>query len=110
MDPTVELELISRLKKLYGRMSLDQIRKRLGVSKPVFLYLLGKSGLPLKQSRVQTITVVHWEPTKEGGSAPVLKVSRAIVRKLGLRDGTKVQWTVEKGKIVGIPLTRKESD
>jgi len=100
----VEEELIKRLKEYYGKMPLDQIRSKLGVPKNVFLYLLGKAGLPLDQKRVQTITVVHWRSTKEGGSAPVLRVSRHIVRRLGLKDGDRVQWLIEKDRLVGVPL------
>ncbi len=104
MEPEIEEELLKRLKAHYGKEPLEQIRKKLGVSKPVFTYLLGKAGLPLVQSKVQNITVVRWKPTPEGGSAPLLKVSRAVVRKLGLKDGDKVRWLIEKGRIVGIPL------
>jgi hypothetical protein len=105
MDARIEEELITRLKEHYGKMPLSQLQSKLRVSKSVFYYLLGKAGLPLEQRRVQTITVVHWRPTREGGNAPVLRVSRYIVRKMGLKDGDKVQWIIEKGRIVGIPLT-----
>jgi len=109
LNSEIEGELISRLRELHGKMPLEVIRKKLGVSKPLLLYLLGKAGLPLKRTRIQTITVVRWKPTKEGGSAPTLRVSRHIVRKLGLKDGDKVQWVIEKGRIVGLPLTLRKA-
>jgi hypothetical protein len=107
MEPKIEEELIGRLKEHYGKLPLKQIQSKLGVPKSIFLYLLGKAGLPLEQSRVQTITIVHWKPTKEGGSAPTLRVSRHIVRQMGLKEGDKVQWIIEKGRIIGMPLTTK---
>jgi len=108
MEPKVEEELIKRLKELYGKMPLKQIQSKLGVSRSVLLYLLGKAGLPMEQGRIQAITVVRWIPTREGGSAPLLRVSRRVVRVLGLKEGDKVLWSIEKGKIVGIPLCREE--
>jgi hypothetical protein len=104
MHPKVEEELIKRLKENYGKMSMEELQTKLGVSKSVFLYLLGKAGLPLRQRRIQTITVVHWRPAGAGRNAPMLRVSRHVVRKLGLKDGDKVQWMIEKGRIVGVPL------
>ena len=110
MEPEIERELIEKIKELYGKMSLKQIQEKLSIPRHVLMYLIGKAGLPLRQERVQSITVVRWRPTREGGSAPVLRVSRRIVRKLGLRDGDKVMWTIKDGKIIGIPLTRREKE
>jgi len=106
MDPILEEKLTQKLRSLYGKKSLEAIREELRLSKPLFFYLMGKASLPVKQRRIQYVTKVFWRGTREGGSAPILRVSRAIIRQLDLREGDQVQWSVENGKIVGTPLKK----
>ncbi|MBW2675418.1 MAG: hypothetical protein JRD89_18750 [Deltaproteobacteria bacterium] len=109
MDAKVERELLRKLKKFHGKVPVSQLPSKIGVPKSVLIYLMGKADIPLGRERIQYITKVRWLRTKEGGSAPQLRVSRIIVRQMGLKEGSKVQWFLEKGKIVGIPLPTEES-
>jgi hypothetical protein len=104
MEPEFEERLLEKLKALYGRYEPEEITSRLGITDTTFMYLLGKANLPFPHKRIQYVTKVAWRRTEEGGSAPTLRVSRAIVRELNLRDGDRVQWFIEKDRILGIPL------
>jgi len=98
MQKETESQLITQVKELYPRFSLNEIQEKLGVSRQILFYIIGKAGLEIKHNRIQTITKVFWR-----NNAPNLRVSRFVVRKMALNDGDEIQWIIDAGKIIGIP-------
>lgn len=104
MKPEVKNTLKEKIEDEWGKVSPEKIREEMGISKSIFYQLVGELGLSQKKNRIQGVTTVRWEKTQEGGSAPILRVSRRILRKLDLRDGKQVYWSIEDGKIIGTPI------
>jgi len=75
-----------------------KIREELRLSTARFYYLLGRGGIEMRPLRGPDVTSVRVYRGK-----PILVAATGALRELGWKEGQRVRWRVERGRLVGEP-------